>query len=242
MPGAHSFFARHRGALEPSRLNDAPLASGLPDCHAPTSLAKMGVGAVCQGHRMSLSGLASLSRLLRFFGAVPIALAVWAIPSSAIAAMGATEDTVNNQRPPELYRSHPAEQSDYDLAMRLMRHQQYAEAIPHLQFALADKPTDTELLNDLGYAKRMVGDTDSSLYYYQRALGIDPNNKTAHENLGELDLAKYDLPSAQKEAATLASLCPSGCDERARLDKAIADYRPSGSTAPVASSTPGARN
>jgi len=118
--------------------------------------------------------------------------------------------------------------SDYQIALRLIRHKQYAEAIPHLELALADKPQDADILNYLGFTKRMTGDYAASLDYYQRALAIDPNHKGVHEYLGELYLQKNDVASAQKELVTLANLCPSGCDERDALTKAIADYKPAG--------------
>jgi len=159
-----------------------------------------------------------------------VLIAVFAAPTTA----QTTTDSKENQRPPELQWNAQATQSDYDVAMRLIRHKQYADAIPHLQFALADKPQDTDILKNLGYAKRMVGDYDGSLYYYDRARTIDPNNKDVHENLGELYLAKSDLLSAQKELESLTTLCPSGCDERDALAKAIAGYKPSASLTPVA--------
>ena len=156
-----------------------------------------------------------------------------------MAGMGTTTDSSDNQRPPELYTTPQATQSDYEIALRFIRHNQYADAIPHLQFALADKPQDTDILNHLGYAKRMVGDYDSSQYYYGRALAIDPNDKEAHENLGELDLARNDLDSAQKELESLTTLCPSSCNERDALAKAIAGYKPSASpTTPAAALSP----
>ena len=166
----------------------------------------------------------------RFSTSSAIALVLLIIlPAAALAAMGTTTDSSDNQRPPEL-PNRSVVQSDYDVGMRLFRHKQYAEAIPHLQFALADKPTDTDILNNLGYAKSMVGDYDSALYYYQRALAIDPNDKIVLQNLGELYLARNDLGSAQKELATLTTLCPSGCDERDALAKAVAAYKPASLT------------
>ena len=127
---------------------------------------------------------------------------------------------------------------DYKVAVRLIKHEQYAEAIPHLNLALADKPHDADILNYLGFTHRMVGDYPGSLEYYKRALAIDPNHKGVHEYLGELYLQMKDLPSAQNELTTLASLCPSGCDERNVLTKAIAAYTPSAGTAPIAAATP----
>jgi len=153
-----------------------------------------------------------------------------------------TTDSSENHRPPELYKTGPMEQSDYEIALRFIRHKQYADAIPHLQFALADKPKDTEILNYLGYAKRMVGDYDSSQYYYERALSIDPNNKETLEGLGELYLAKNDILSAQKELESLTALCPSSCDERDALAKAIAGYKPSASPVAATSSASGGQH
>ena len=116
--------------------------------------------------------------------------------------------------------------SDYAVAVRLIKHEQYADAIPHLLMALADKPTDADILNYLGYTKRMTGKFDDSLDYYKRALASNPAHKGAHEYLGELYLHMHDPASAQKELDTLASLCPDGCDERDTLTKAIAAYVP----------------
>jgi len=56
--------------------------------------------------------------------------------------------------------------------------------------------------------------------------------------LGELYLQMNDLASAQGELTTLASLCPSGCDERDVLTKAIAAYAPPAGAAPVAAAAP----
>jgi predicted Zn-dependent protease len=115
---------------------------------------------------------------------------------------------------------------DYTVAVRLIKHEKYSDAIPHLLMALADKPHDADILNYLGYSNRMLGQFPASLDYYKRALTYDPDHKGVHEYLGELYLQMHDLPSAQHELETLASLCPSGCDERDTLGKAIAGYTP----------------
>src|SRR5690242_6543550 len=121
--------------------------------------------------------------------------------------------------------------SDYQIAVRLIKHEKYADAIPRLQSALADRPHDADILNYLGFTKRMVGDYPASLDYYTRALAENPNHKGVHEYLGELYLQMHDQPSAQKQLDTLASLCPSGCDERDALTKAIANYKPEAAAA-----------
>jgi tetratricopeptide (TPR) repeat protein len=132
---------------------------------------------------------------------------------------------------------------DYAVAMRLIHHQQYAEAIPHLDAALSQRPRSADILNYEGYTHRMVGDYQSSLDYYKRALAIDPDHKGVHEYLGELYLQMNDQASAQNELTTLATLCPSGCDERDALTKALASYAPpagtaANTTAPTAPTTP----
>ncbi len=127
--------------------------------------------------------------------------------------------------------------NDYAVAVRLIHHQQYAEAIPHLEAALAQRPHDAETLNYLGYTNRMVGNYPASLDYYKRALAIDPDHKGVHEYLGELYLQMNDQASAQKELQTLASLCPDGCDERDALTKALAAYVPPAGAPAVATTT-----
>lgn len=115
---------------------------------------------------------------------------------------------------------------DYGIAVRLIKHDEFADAIPHLKAALVERPHSADILNYLGYASRMTGDYPGSLDYYTRALAIDPSHKEAHEYLGELYLQMHDLASAQHELDTLASLCPDGCDARDMLTKSIAAYVP----------------
>jgi len=140
---------------------------------------------------------------------------------------------------------------DYTTAKRLIKHEQYADAIPHLEKALAKRPRDADVFNYLGYTHRMVGvgetapardnDFKLSLAYYQQALAIDPNHKGVHEYLGELFLQMNDLNAAHHEMNELVILCPDGCDERDALNKALAAYvppaAPATAAAPVAPAT-----
>jgi tetratricopeptide (TPR) repeat protein len=132
---------------------------------------------------------------------------------------------------------------DYATAKRLIKHQQYADAIPHLEKALAKHPHDADVFNYLGYTHRMVGvsepapardnDFKLSLAYYQQALAIDPNHKGVHEYLGELYLQMNDLNAAHREMNQLVILCPDSCEERDMLNKALAAYVP-----PAAAASP----
>lgn len=141
---------------------------------------------------------------------------------------------------------------DYSVAQRLIRHEEYAKAIPHLMAALQKHPKNADILNYLGYTHRMVGvseadaargnDFNLSLSFYQAALAIDPGHKGVHEYLGELFLAMNDLNAAHREMNQLVILCPEGCDERAALNKALAAYvapaAPAAVAAPAASPAP----
>jgi tetratricopeptide (TPR) repeat protein len=130
---------------------------------------------------------------------------------------------------------------EYKLAVRLIKHEKYSDAIPHLFMALADKPNSTDILNYIGYAYRMIGNYRASLDYHKRALAIEPDHKGTHEYLGELYLQTNDLTSAQAELTTLTGLCPSGCDERDMLTKAIAIYTPPATATAAAPATTASR-
>lgn len=136
---------------------------------------------------------------------------------------------------------------DYTVAKRLIKHEEYAKAIPHLMTALQKHPHDADILNYLGYTHRMVGvgeadatranDFKMSLDFYQAALSINPAHLGVHEYLGELFLQMNDLNAAHHEMNQLVVLCPDGCDERDALSKALAAYVPPAAPA-VATTAP----
>src|ERR1700749_3855447 len=121
---------------------------------------------------------------------------------------------------------------DYQIAVRLIKHQDYAKAIPHLETALSKNQKDADILNYLGYTHRMVGmgetdttrdgDFKTSLAYYEQALAINPNHRGVHEYRHELYLQMGNLNAAHHEMNQLVILCPDGCDERDTLNKALA--------------------
>ena len=128
----------------------------------------------------------------------------------------------------------------------LVKQAQYADAIPHLELALAKKPDNSVTLLYLGFSHRMIGsklpenarsdEYTKALGYYQKAAKIDPRNKLLHEYMGKLYLLMRDLPSANGELNTLVSLCPSGCEERDTLTNVIASYMVS--MTPIVATTP----
>lgn len=129
-------------------------------------------------------------------------------------------------------------EDNYSTAVRLIRREKYADAIPYLDRALQDKPHNANVLNYLGFTHRMLGDYPGSLAFYQKALSIDPDHKGAHEYLGELYLLMHDSGSADAQLAELNRLCPNDCDEKDVLTKSIADYHANAHAAAQAASSP----
>lgn len=74
----------------------------------------------------------------------------------------------------------------------------------------------------MGFATRNLGDVKTALTFYNKAFDYDPDHKGAREYLGELFVKTGDLVKAREQLAILVKLCPTGCEERADLEKAIA--------------------
>jgi tetratricopeptide (TPR) repeat protein len=113
----------------------------------------------------------------------------------------------------------------YRTAIRLIHHEKYAEAIPYIDQAAVDKPLSASVLSYAGYTHSKVGQYGTALDYLHRALTSDPDNKPAHQYLGETNLAMHNVTAANAQLAELARLCPAGCDEKEALARAIADYQ-----------------
>lgn len=83
-----------------------------------------------------------------------------------------------------------------------------------------------DVYNLMGFALRKSGDTKQSLTFYRKALDFDPQHKGALEYLGELYAEIGQIDKARENVAKLRTLCPSGCEELADLEKAIAAATP----------------
>lgn len=127
----------------------------------------------------------------------------------------------------------PAPKSrNYTEGERLVKAKDYAKAIPALEKALMDDVRDPDANNLLGYSYRKMGNTQSALAYYQRALALNPNHKGANEYLGQLYVELKDLPKAEERLAKLATLCPPAtCEEYRDLKQSI-DQAKAGGAAP----------
>jgi cytochrome c-type biogenesis protein CcmH/NrfG len=96
----------------------------------------------------------------------------------------------------------------------------YTAALAELR-DLAEDTQQADVYNLLGFTLRKTGDLKTSLTYYTKALELQPDHKAAREYLGELYVETGNMAKAKEQLAILAKLCPSGCEEREDLQKAI---------------------
>lgn len=97
----------------------------------------------------------------------------------------------------------------------------YQGALTELK-ALADTNQHADVYNLMGFSLRKIGDYQTALTFYKKALDFDADHKGAREYLGELYVEMGDLPKAREQLAVLTRLCPQGCEEREDLEKALA--------------------
>jgi tetratricopeptide (TPR) repeat protein len=84
-----------------------------------------------------------------------------------------------------------------------------------------------DVYNLMGFALRKTGDYKQAYTFYRKALDFDPEHKGALEYLGELYVETGQLDKAKENVVLLRKLCPTGCEELADLEEAIAAAAPS---------------
>jgi cytochrome c-type biogenesis protein CcmH/NrfG len=112
---------------------------------------------------------------------------------------------------------------DVDLApvRAKIKAQDYKGALAELR-DLAEDTQNADIYNLLGFTLRKTGDYATSLSYYTKALDLQPDHKAAREYLGELYVETGHMDKAKEQLAVLTKLCPTGCEERGDLERAIA--------------------
>lgn len=101
----------------------------------------------------------------------------------------------------------------------------YDQAVKQLQSANEVNSADWNNLMGYSLRKKQPPDLAASEKYYQAALKIDPNHRSAMEYYGELLLMKKDLPGAEAMLARLDKACLFGCEEYSDLKASIAKYQ-----------------
>ncbi len=79
-----------------------------------------------------------------------------------------------------------------------------------------------DIYNLMGFSLRKSGDVKQAATFYAKALDYDANHKGALEYQGEMFVELGQIDKAKANLAKLVTLCPSGCEEREDLEKAIA--------------------
>ncbi len=98
----------------------------------------------------------------------------------------------------------------------------FANAIVDLR-KMAATTDHADVYNLLGFSMRKSGDMKGAALYYAKALDFDPEHKGALEYQGEMFVQLGRMDRAKVNLVKLVKLCPTGCEEREDLEKAIAD-------------------
>ncbi len=108
----------------------------------------------------------------------------------------------------------------YNAAYVLAHSGKYAEARALL--LTARNGDDPRILNYLGFTTRKLGDVETALGYYARAIALRPDYTLARSYRGEAFLQKGDMASAKAELGEIERRCGTGCREYAVLARQIA--------------------
>ena len=113
---------------------------------------------------------------------------------------------------------------EYDQAVKLIKEDKCADALPLLEKAAQKSPKDADIYNYLGFCQRTLGKLDDAFGNYKTALTIDPNHRGARNYVGILFLMMNRPDLADQQLDQLKKLC-GNCEEKSSLEKAIADYK-----------------
>lgn len=137
-------------------------------------------------------------------------LAGLALLAAALAAPALAVDNSFSSTAPDLTAIR-AKIKAKDFAGALVDLKKMAETVQH-----------ADVYNLMGFSLRKTGDYKTAYTFYRKALDFDPKHLGAHEYLGELYVETAQMDKAREMLAGLVKLCPSGCEEREDLEKAIA--------------------
>ena len=142
-------------------------------------------------------------KTLRFFVAIAAA-SLAAAPAMAV-------DTIVSKDAPDL-----------TTVRAKIKAKEFKAALAELNSLIDKGVQHADVYSLVGFSLRKTGDYTNALTFYRKALDFDANHKGAHEYLGELYVVTGQLPKAKEHLATLAKLCPQGCEEREDLEKVLA--------------------
>lgn len=111
--------------------------------------------------------------------------------------------------------------SGYYEAVKLIKAENFDEALILLQTLIEKDPNDADIHNYLGFSFRKIGDFDKSSYHYQKALSIDPKHLGALEYQGELYIALGKVEKAKENLVKIDDICFTQCKELRELRNSI---------------------
>ncbi len=168
-----------------------------------------------------------LSRLLLGMTlAAGVSMAATAFPWQPAFAKGEPVDCSKkaNKSKPECKKNRADAGDDelYYAGYWLARAGRYDEALTFLR--RARNPDDPRFLTYIGFSIRKLGDHQSAITYYIRALANDPDFVIARAYLGEAFLARADLGNAREQLGEIAVRCGTRCAEHQELAAQIDAY------------------
>ena len=110
---------------------------------------------------------------------------------------------------------------EYYKAVKLIKANNFKEAIILLETLVTANPKDADILNYLGFSYRKTGDLVKSSQYYKQALNINPKHLGALEYQGELFITLGKIDKAKANLARIDDICFTQCKELRTLEKAI---------------------
>ena len=110
---------------------------------------------------------------------------------------------------------------EYYKAVKLIKANNFKDAIILLETLVTENPEDADILNYLGFSFRKTGDLVKSSHYYEKALNINPKHLGALEYQGELFITLGKIDKAKANLARIDDICFTQCKELRELEKAI---------------------
>ena len=110
---------------------------------------------------------------------------------------------------------------EYYKAVKLIKANNFKDAIRLLETLVTENPDDADILNYLGFSFRKTGDLIKSSHYYEKALNVNPKHLGALEYQGELFITLGKIDKAKANLARIDDICVTQCKELRALEKAI---------------------
>ena len=112
----------------------------------------------------------------------------------------------------------------YQQAQTALAGADYWTAADLLQKVLSRQPDNPDVLNLMGFSERKLGYGSTALYYYKKALNLQPNHIGANEYLGELYLELKQPNLAEQRLVVLQQTC-GNCEEYTELKEKIEKFK-----------------